>query len=168
MPRVTKDWVARLDLKDLDKVLALMRYAKQAEVLAHETDQWWNHMWAPRRRENTRIQILHSVFMPYYMMLVSMLVVFDGGFVELAIEDKQIEKIKQKLDMKLLRRFRNAAFHFQPYYHSPKHDEYINKNGFGATWDMWNRQDLLVKRMGRYIKYNPAAATPTRRADRPG
>ena len=71
----------------------------------------------------------------------------EDGIIE--IEDTQLRRLREKMDMDVLRRFRNGTFHYQPNFFSPKHNDLIEKHGFGMTRDLDHRQDFIARKMLR-------------------
>lgn len=155
MPKITKEWVAGLDRGGLEKILALGRYNRSAILLSIHADEWFHAHFEGQRSEAKKQEVFWLFFLPYYFLWVSMLYVVHEGLVELEIEDAKLRKIREHIDMALLKRFRNATFHFQPKWRSSKHDDFIMKHGLAAAWELSQRQDFLVRKMARLVKFNP-------------
>jgi len=160
VPKVTKAWIAQQDRKGLRKVLALTAYNRRAMLLSIETDRWFQAIEQARPGAAAEREIFWGFFVPYFTLWISMVYVVHEGLVELGIEDAALDKIRSGIDMAVLRRFRNATFHFQPEFRSEKHDELIRKYGFRGGRDLWRRQDFLVRKMARFVRYNPHADEP--------
>jgi hypothetical protein len=152
VPRITKDWVIGLDFGGIEKILALGMYNRRATLLSIETDSYFHACFDD---EEDQEEVFWGYFIPYYTLWVSMLYVVDEGLVALDVEDAKLQKIRDCVDMGLLRRFRNATFHFQPAFRSPKHDDLFARNGFAFQWELWQRQDFLVRKLTRFVKLNP-------------
>src|SRR5271157_6292425 len=112
MPETTQVWVNSLDRSQFEKVAALGQYHRQAMLLFIHTDEWFHAHFVEGRTEDQRHDIFDEFFLPYYAMWTSMVYVVDEGFVALDIKDTKLQKARDAIDMKLLRRFRNATFHY--------------------------------------------------------
>lgn len=122
-------------------------------LLFIHTDEWFHAHFVEGRTSEQQQEVFEEFFFPYYSMWTSMVYVVDEGFVELDIEDAQLQKARAKIDMSLLRRFRNGTFHYQPRFRSPKHDDLIMSKGSART--LYERQGVLVRRMGRFLRKSP-------------
>jgi hypothetical protein len=152
---VTKDWIGGLDARAFEKVLALGLYHYRSQLLFIHTNEWFHAHFQSGKTEKQQLEIFSEFFVPYFLMWASMVYVVHEGFVDLDIEDARLQRATKATDVALLKRFRNATFHYQPHVRSPKHDEYIKTKGFGAVRTLFDRQGVLVRRMARLLKYNP-------------
>ena len=159
LPQVTKDWILGMDKAQLEKVLALGAYNRRAVLLFIHTDEWFHAHFVRGRSRKQKEEIFWAFFIPYYTLSASMVYVVHEGLTELEVEDKKLEKIRVAVDMRLLKRLRNATFHFQTRFRSPKHDEFITQKGFGIARELFERQDFLVRKMIRFSKDNPHSAS---------
>lgn len=159
MPEITKDWVAGLNETEFEKALALGLYHYRAQLLFIHTNEWFHAHFEPERTEREKTEIFHDFFVPYFFMWASLVYVVHEGFVALQIEDAKLRRAVDAADIALLKRFRNATFHYQPRVRSPKHDEYIRAKGFGGVRSLFDRQGVLVRRIARLLKHNPNHAT---------
>ena len=154
MPAVTREWVTSLERRDLHKIFALGGYNQRAQLLFIETNEWFHAHFAPRIRKTTQQDIFQNFFFPYYSMWASMAYVVHEGFVELDITDKKLSLARLEVDMSLLRRFRNATFHFQPRLRTEKHSDLIDQRGFLVARHLHERQDFLTRKLIRLTKHN--------------
>lgn len=154
MPIITQAWVDGLNRNQFEKAAALHLYNHRAVLLWIETDHYARACFAEKDISNRR-EIFDDFFFPYYSMWTSMVYVVDEGFVALGIEDARLQKARDQVDMALLKRFRNATFHYQPHWRSPKHGELIMTKGFGSAHALFERQGVLIRRIGRFMKKMP-------------
>ena len=128
---------------------------RRAALLSVETDRYAQAIFDDKTSKADKGELFNGFFLPFYMLWVSMIYVVHEGLVDLDVEDRQLEHLRNKTDIDLLRRFRNGTFHFQCEFYSRKHDELIQRHGFGAQWELWGRQDFLVRKMLSYVPHNP-------------
>lgn len=153
MPEITRDWVAGLSKRDTERALSLGGYHYRAQLLLIHTEEWERFVFgsSPRKSEDA----FSSHYIHYYMMWTSMVYVVHEGFVELDIQDSKLNAARAKLDLSLLKRFRNGTFHYQPNFFSAKHDDLINRHGFSAARGMHDRHGVLVRRFSRLLNHSP-------------
>jgi hypothetical protein len=155
VPEITKEWIAGLDKRTLEKVLALGLYHYRSQLLFIHTNEWFQAHFEAGKTKKQQLEIFTEFFVPYFLMWAAMVYVVHEGFVDLSIEDAKLRQAVEAADVALLKRFRNATFHYQPHVRSPKHDEYIRAKGFGEVRRLFDRQGVLVRRLGRLVKHNP-------------
>lgn len=153
MPQITQAWVNSFNRQTLDRVIALQLYYQQAVVLDYHTNDWTKRL-RTEADHSKKGEIVALFLGPYYRMFVAMVYVVDEGLVALQIEDTKLQKARAGLDMNLLRRFRNATFHYQPQFRSPKIYDITTKN-IGAMSALWERHCVLIRRLGRFINKAP-------------
>jgi hypothetical protein len=124
-------------------------------MLSGHTNEMFHAHFAATVRENEHKEIFWGFFLRYYTLWASMVYVVHEGFVELQVEDKRLDMARAAVDMKLLRRFRNATFHFQPAFRGSKHGDLIVQKGFQVARALSDRQDFLARKMLRLLKHNP-------------
>jgi hypothetical protein len=154
MPEITQSWIDSLDRHTFEKVAALHLYHQRAMLLWIDTDACAEAIFAEKNQSKSN-EIYTEFFFPFYSMWASMVYVVDEGFVALDIQDAQLQKARQAIDMKLFKRFRNATFHYQPHFRSPKHGELIMTKGFNAARILFDRQGVLLRRIGRLMRKMP-------------
>jgi len=135
MPKITKEWVAGLDKIGLDKINALGGYNRQATLLYLQASEFRIAAFNPRATTKQRNDMLSGLFIPYYTLWISMLYVVHEGLTALDIEDKTLLKARAQVNMDLLRRFRNATFHFQPQFaFSSQHIDLIDEKTYTRAY----------------------------------
>ena len=87
-------------------------------------------------------------------MWLSMLYVIHERLVKLKVKDEKLRNIHSKIDLGLLHKFRNRTFYFQSNFRTKHHNNYIVKNRFGSARDLCERQDFVVRKMVRFLKYS--------------
>lgn len=160
MPAITKAWMAGLDDKGFEKIVAILRYWRQAEFLSVEAEGWWGRMEDEDIDEAGAKTIFWQLFIPAYLLFASMLVVLHEGLESIGVEDRKLAEIETRIDMQRLQRFRNATFHFQPHHRSPKHSEFIANDGIAVSWELYERQSFLIHKMRRLMKHHPRYGLP--------
>jgi hypothetical protein len=154
MPKITREWIEGLNRKEFEQAVALGTYHQRTQLVFIQTDPCFHACVDMERPEKERLEILHQFFRPWYLLFASLVYVTHEGFTELNIEDKQLGRLTKKADILMLKRFRNATFHYQALVRSPKHEEYLRDVGFVAAKNLFDRQSILVRRIMRLLKYN--------------
>ena len=78
MPAITKAWMAGLDDKGFEKIVAILRYWRQAKFLSVEAEGWWGRMEDEDIDEAGAKTIFWQLFIPAYLLFASMLVVLHA------------------------------------------------------------------------------------------
>jgi hypothetical protein len=82
--------------------------------------------------------------------------VVHEGFIHLGVEDTKLNRIRSKGDLDVLRRFRNATFHFQPVWRDERHTKLIMENLTGWVQELHDRHHELMGRMLRLaVRHHP-------------
>jgi hypothetical protein len=160
VPAITKAWMMSLDDKGYERVVAILRYCRIAEFLSVEAEDWFDRMHDSDISQEEAKTIFWELFIPAFMLFASMLMVLHEGLNEIGVEDRKLQEVEARVDMRLLQRFRNATFHFQPQFRSPKHSAFIAADGFETAWELWKRQSFLIHKMRKLLKHHPRHDRP--------
>ena len=155
MPEITRDWMERLTKRELEKALALGFYHYRTQLVFIEANVFFQAVTDLEKSEKQRLAIMQEFFSHWYVLFASLVCVVQEGFTELKIEDSKLNRLAASANIPMLRRFRNATFHYQPHVRSPKHDEYLKGTGFVAAKNLFDRQGVLIRRLARLSKLNP-------------
>jgi hypothetical protein len=155
VPVITKAWIGSVDRATLEAVLALSRYNRQAVLLFAHTDEWFHIVTGDHESEADKREAFMGYFIPYYHLWASCVYVVHEGLRSLDVSDAKLDKLRVKVDVDKLRRFRNATFHFQPKWKDVRHTELIQS--VASTRELFERQDILVGKMVGFVRFNPHA-----------
>jgi hypothetical protein len=158
----TREAVVALSTKELNAVCAMGKYNHRAILLEIQFHHAWEAMENAPKHEHQAI--FEQFVNPYYELWVSSVYVVHEGLLELDVQDTKLSALRNKVDFRLMRRFRNATFHFQPEYRPKKQQEFVlaqvpRETGMtGWVHRLHDRHGIIVRKLLRYVKYNPHAA----------
>jgi hypothetical protein len=155
MPKITKEWLASLDRPSMESVLSLGQYNCQAMLLFIDVLDLFAAVTDAKKTDKQRREAFWEYFVPYCNMWLSMVFVVHEGLEALHIEDAKLDKFQQQIDMGLLRRFRNATFHFQRHIRDPRHRAFYERGMLRDARQLYERQDFLIRKMARLTRHNP-------------
>jgi hypothetical protein len=121
-------------------------------LLFVHTDKWFHIVTGDHASQADKMEAFMGYFIPYYHLWVSCVSVVHEGLRSLDVLDGKLDKLRVKVDVDKLRRFRNASFHFQPKWKDLRHTELIQS--VGSTRELFERQDILVRKMVGFVRFN--------------
>ena len=116
-----------------ERIAALHRYFIWANRMRIHFD---NHMTSGRRNDVDPTQDIEASL--YMSLWYAEMDVVIGGWGELELHDDEVDRLLAGDDngelLDALRLFRNAAFHYQPHYWSPKMLKFVALGSDSAAW----------------------------------
>lgn len=151
----TKAEVTALPAHKFEALFALTLYHRSAEFLHRESIRYID-MVGEETEEGSRTSLFHTSARLWHGLWVASVYVVHEGFVQLDVQDLTLDRIRAKGDLTILRRFRNATFHFQPKWRDDRHTALIMGDLTSWVQELHTRHGQLIKKMAGFAaRYHP-------------
>ena len=131
MRAIKKDIIA-LNGSQMEALLALGRYQRSAEYLENKARECFDGH--DDVDEDLKTVDFHVNFRIWHSLWIASIYIVHEGLVQLDVQDTRLNRLRQKGNLDVLRRLRNATFHFEPRWRDQRHAAFFEESGGLTSW----------------------------------